>query len=338
MARTSTLPSSSRATVTVSRSKNSGPRTGPTGSEARLARRALGPAGAALLAVDVATPLVHVQGLVRQLVHRLPVHTRPPGGDPDAELDRRRRLGEPVELLERRAHASARLVGVALVCVGHRDPELIAAEPAASVGGADRTLELVGQDADGLVAYVVAMRVIDLFQVVEVDHHEGDTALVALRGGDRAVDLALELWPVGEPGEVVGARLFSVLPSAVQGDRDLVGDRGDELQVAGLEGSRQAGRGRHGSEQDALRSQLRAGCAPFARDAVAARLRPPGSNLQHAHPRPRSAGLALLLLARPQAEGLGQPQPRALARPHPGRPAAQDFRRLPRAALGGLRH
>src|SRR5260370_22592282 len=180
ISRTSTLPSSSRASVTVARSKNSGPRNETAGSEARLARRALGPAGAALPAVDVVTPLVHVKCLVRQLIHRLPVHPRPPGCDPDAELDRRRRLGDPVELLERRAHASAHLIGVALVRVGHGDAELVAAEPAARVRGADRALELVSQDADGLVADVVAVRVIDLFQVVEFDHHEGDTALVAL--------------------------------------------------------------------------------------------------------------------------------------------------------------
>src|SRR5258708_28107182 len=108
--RTSTLPSSSRATVTVSRTKNSGPRKETVGSEARLARRALGPAGAALPAVHVVTPLVHVKCLVRQLIHRLPVHPLPPGFDPDAELDRRRRLGDPAELLERRAHAGAHLI------------------------------------------------------------------------------------------------------------------------------------------------------------------------------------------------------------------------------------
>src|SRR5260370_22462017 len=162
ISRTSTLPSSSRATVAVSRSKNSGPRNETAGSEARLARRALGPAGAALPAVDVVTPLVHVKCLVRQLIHRLPVHPRPPGCDPDAELDRRRRLGDPVELLERRAHAGAHLIGVALVRVGHGDTELVAAEPAARVGGPDRTLALVPHDPDALLAYAAPVRAIDL--------------------------------------------------------------------------------------------------------------------------------------------------------------------------------
>src|SRR5260370_40253476 len=111
--RTSTSPSSSRATVAVSRSKNSGPRSETVGSEARLARRALGPAGAALPAVDVVTPLVHVKCLVRELVHRLPVHPRPPGGDPDAELDRRPPLVDPFELLDRRAHATAHPIALA---------------------------------------------------------------------------------------------------------------------------------------------------------------------------------------------------------------------------------
>src|SRR6478735_3858369 len=99
---TRTLPSRSRATATVSRSKNSGPSSRPAGavsvrSGSRLADR-LGTA-------RVTASLVDVQRLVSDLVHGLPVHARPPGCDADAELDRHRRFACPVQLLERLANA-----------------------------------------------------------------------------------------------------------------------------------------------------------------------------------------------------------------------------------------
>src|SRR5712692_1389823 len=155
ISRTRTLPSRSRATVTVSRSKNSGPRT--TGS--------LGVRCANLLSLRMTAALVDVERLVRDLVHRLPVHARPPGHDSDAELHRHRSLVVPVQLLEGGADAGADLVGVAFVSVRHRDPELVAAQPAASVGGAHRPLQLVRQYANGLVADVMAVRVVDLLRL-----------------------------------------------------------------------------------------------------------------------------------------------------------------------------
>src|SRR5690348_14303994 len=120
--RTRTLSSTSRATTVVSRAKKDAGRTASSGSS--CAKPLLGRVPAAL---------VHIQVLVRHLVHRLPVHALPPRGDADAELHGHGELGVAVQVLERLAHADANLARVALVGVWHRDPELVAAEAATSV-------------------------------------------------------------------------------------------------------------------------------------------------------------------------------------------------------------
>src|SRR2546426_11783164 len=78
--RTRSLPSRSRATSRVSRSKNEASRTVPSvagGFDRSFAKPLLG---------GVPPPLVDVQRLVGRLVHRLPVEALAPGGDADAEL------------------------------------------------------------------------------------------------------------------------------------------------------------------------------------------------------------------------------------------------------------
>src|ERR1700730_19019444 len=237
--RTRSFPSRPRATAIVSRWKTPGPRTEPFGPSSSApgvgsARSALG-TEANLLALRMSPTFVHVESLVSELVHRLPVHTGPPRDDTDAELHRHRCLGASVQLLERSPHAGADLVGMAFVGIWHGKPELITAQAHTRVSGTRRSLQLVRKDSDCLVAEVVAVRVVDVLQVVEVDHHQCKAALVALRSGHRAIDRAFELRPVGEPGEVIGARLFRVLPRAVQRNRDLIRDRGDALEVARLD-------------------------------------------------------------------------------------------------------
>src|SRR6266702_2981436 len=165
-ARTSTLPRRSRATSIVSRSKNSWLRTMPDGM---APLRLLAPGIADLLARRVPAALVDVKLLVGLLVHRLPVHARLPRGDADAEIDAHGQLGRAVQILERMAHARGHVRCVVLVRVGHRDPELVTAEASACVGRADSALQLMGEHADRLVTDVVAVLVVDLLQVVEVE-------------------------------------------------------------------------------------------------------------------------------------------------------------------------
>src|SRR6266550_3513177 len=175
----------------------------------------------------VAAPLVHVESLVGGLIHGLPVEALPPCGDSDAELDGNRQLRGAVQVIKRLADAKADLAGVSLVGVRHRHAELVAAQPAARIGGPHRPLQLSREDADRFVADVVAVGVVDVLEVVEVDHHQREAALVPFGRCDRAVDRPLELRPVGQPGQVVGARLLGVLTRAVESDGDLVRNRCD---------------------------------------------------------------------------------------------------------------
>src|ERR1700688_1507214 len=78
-----------------------------------------------LPASSLAPAAVHVERLVAHLVHRLPIHARLPGRDPDAELDRDGHLFKAVQVIERLTHPGAHLARITLVCLGHGDAELI---------------------------------------------------------------------------------------------------------------------------------------------------------------------------------------------------------------------
>ena len=116
-----------------------------------------------------------------------------------------------------------------------------------------------------------------------VHHHQRQAAFVALGGSDCAVDGALKLGAVSKPCQIVGASLSGVLARAIQSDSDLVGHRGDELQVAGFKRSGKAGGDGHRPQQHALGPQLGADGAPLACDAVHAGLGGTGGNLDHLH-------------------------------------------------------
>src|SRR5207244_9935535 len=127
-----TLPSSCLATVVVSRSKKAASRTLPGGGVSS------DPCFAKPLSDRVPAAFVHVQCLVRGLVHGLPVEALPPGGDPDAELHRDRQLGGAVEVVDRPAHPETDLARGALVGVRPRVPAPGTPEPPAPHGGPAR--------------------------------------------------------------------------------------------------------------------------------------------------------------------------------------------------------
>src|SRR5579859_3609394 len=329
ISRTSTLPRSSRATTGVSRSKNDAGSTGPAGT-------ATLDSGPKLLAGRPPAALVDVEVLVGAFVHRLPVHAGPPCADADAELHGHRKL-LVVEVLERIAHAGRNIAGVALIRFRHRDAKLVAAQPAARVSCADRPLQFLCEDPDGLIAHMVAICVVDVLEVVEVDHHQGQAALVSLSVRHRAVHRALELRPVGEAGQIVGAGFLRVLARAVERDRDLIRHRGDKFEVAGLKRARQARGYRHRYQQHTLRAQLGADRAPLSRDAVDARLRWSGGNLHHAqHPGATRLG-KLFFLAWLHADRLGELEARAFPDPHRPGLQAEHLERLPQPDFSDLR-
>ena len=117
----------------------------------------------------------------------------------------------------------------------HGDRKLVATDPAADIGGSHHALQLLRHQLERTVACAVPVAVVDLLQVVDVDHHHGDLAVVPLCKSHLALDCALELAAVGQSGEVVGARLAGELAGTVERDRDLIRDRGHHQQLRGAE-------------------------------------------------------------------------------------------------------
>ena len=103
--------------------------------------------------------------------------------------------------------------------VGQQHAELVAAEAGDGVALAERLLQAVRDLLQQAVARVVAERVVDLLEVVEVDQHHGRGDVRAAAGGDRLLDAVAEERAVGQAGERVVQRLV------------LLGDRGAAAAV-----------------------------------------------------------------------------------------------------------
>ena len=114
------------------------------------------------------------------------------------------------------------------------DAELLAAVARADVGFArarDQDLRQLGQHR---VALQVAVRVVDLLEVVEVDHQERDALVVAPRPVHLLQEALRQGAPVGQLGQLVGERVLLLRLEQLgvaDGDRAL---RGDTVEQVGL--------------------------------------------------------------------------------------------------------
>ena len=118
---------------------------------------------------------------------------------------------------------------------GSRIAELVAAEAGDGVGGAQRRLEPLGDLLEQHVAVVVAERVVDLLEVVEVHDHHREAAVAALGGAQRLLDAVAEQHAVGQAGERVVQRLV------------LLGDR---LAAAAVDGQQRQEQQRQDGERE----------------------------------------------------------------------------------------
>src|SRR5688500_16780057 len=82
-----------------------------------------------------------------------------------------------------------------------------AAAEAGDVAGAHHALEAWADLAEEQVADVMAERVVELLEVVQVDQQQGGRAVLRLGRGDGRMKAAVELATVGKAGEVVRDRL-----------------------------------------------------------------------------------------------------------------------------------
>ena len=69
--------------------------------------------------------------------------------------------------------------------VGNNDGEFVAAEPRDGVAGSHDRTQSLGEQLEQSVADVVTERIVDLLEMVEVEHQHADLGLVAARLRDR---------------------------------------------------------------------------------------------------------------------------------------------------------
>ena len=91
--------------------------------------------------------------------------------------------------------------------LGHQDRELLAPDPRRQVAGAALGGEDAAEADQAVVPRLVPEAVVDGLESVEVEHHQADRPPP---GAPRALELLLEalveLTPIRQPGEGVGAR------------------------------------------------------------------------------------------------------------------------------------
>ncbi len=136
-----------------------------------------------------------------------------PVGDPDRDRD----LAGHVELdlLEPRRQPVRHRHRVGCVAGGDDDGELLAADPADDVRRAHRGAQVVRQARQHLVAGAVAVDVVDLLEVVDVDHHERHRLVDGRAARQLAPQPLVEVAVVVEPRERVGLGLVLELRAPV---------------------------------------------------------------------------------------------------------------------------
>ena len=153
--------------------------------------------------------------------------------------ERAHRRGQPVGHAHRRLHVRR---------VAQEDGELVAAEPGGHVAGAQHRPEAIADGHQQRIAGSVTEAVVDELEVVQVDEQDDRHGPARIAGFEARGDDLGEQRPIGEPGQRVVQRLVVQLlleppellerllqPAVLEGDRRVVGERLEELEVLGLE-------------------------------------------------------------------------------------------------------
>ena len=88
---------------------------------------------------------------------------------------------------------------------GHDDGELVAAEPGDGVGRAGAAAQPLGDDLEQLVADRVAERIVDAFEVIEIEAEHGE-ALAALDPLELVFEALAQHGAIGQVGQRIVAR------------------------------------------------------------------------------------------------------------------------------------
>ena len=156
----------------------------------------------------------------------------------DADRGRHRdalALERQAPLADRLEHALGDALRGVAVGVAQQDGELVAAEAGDHVGLADAVVQRAADGADDLVAGLVAARVVDVLEAVEVEQEDRALAAVARGVGDVLGELLVEAAAVEELRQrvVVGQVLQLVLEALAL--RDVADDAGHDDAVVGVQ-------------------------------------------------------------------------------------------------------
>ena len=88
------------------------------------------------------------------------------------------------------------------------DREFVAADARDGVGLAHQAAQPIADLGDQPVAGIVAERVVDLLEAVEIEHQQRDLLAGAAIAGQRLIEPVLEQGAIGEPGELIVQRLM----------------------------------------------------------------------------------------------------------------------------------
>ena len=164
----------------------------------------------------IAAGLGHIHGRVgvaQHLVRRLgcvPGHPDGSGRDADAGGERRHADGELERLGQCHQDAARDRLGTNAVGVLQQERELVAAQPARGVLGAQDAGEALGDEAQQLVTGGMAERVVDVLEVVEI-HEQGRDPAGAVAPDQRVREPIDEQDAVRQAGQRVVQRLVAQL-------------------------------------------------------------------------------------------------------------------------------
>ena len=111
--------------------------------------------------------------------------------------------------------------------------EFVAALTADGVGAAHATGDAAGHGLQQFVADGVAVHVVNFFEEVEIDEHDGELFAVAVGKGDGLLDAVVEQDPIGQVGEKVVLREVGEFESFGAGGADVVENGDGAGDVAG---------------------------------------------------------------------------------------------------------
>ena len=206
-------------------------------AQARFHRQALERAALGDAAVELVVVLARLLGAVHRGIRVL--HERllvlavlRIEADADARGEEELALADHHRLHERGEHLARRDFRLrAFAHLGEHDHELVAAQARHHVARAQRVAQPPRRLIQHGVARLVAERVVDHLEAVEVDEHHGERALVAPRALASGVQELAERRAVRQPGERVVAREVADAPLVELARRDVAPDAAvaDEL-------------------------------------------------------------------------------------------------------------